>query len=109
MKHSKATHVHLQLYYEGRNIRYCYKDNGIGIEMDRLQLSFEHMGLAGIRERVSGLEGETVLRTAPGKGLEIDIRLPLPVEDKDLDRDNVRRTNDNRTRPIMIFPHSAEI
>lgn len=101
MKHSKATHVHLQLYYEGRSIRYCYKDNGIGIEMDRLQLSFDHMGLAGIRERVSGLEGETVLRTAPGKGLEIDIVLPLPVEDKDQDRekDHVRRTNDNRTLP----------
>ncbi|PWW02762.1 two-component system sensor histidine kinase ComP [Paenibacillus cellulosilyticus] len=105
MKHSKATHVNLQLYYEGRNIHYCYKDNGVGIEMDRLQLSFDHMGLAGIRERVSGLEGETVLRTAPGKGLEIDILLPLPVEDKD----NVRRTTDNRTRPIMIFPHSAEL
>ncbi|MBD3919050.1 histidine kinase [Paenibacillus sp. PR3] len=111
MKHSKATHVHLQLYYEGQNIRYCYKDNGIGIEMDRLQLSFDHMGLAGIRERVSGLEGETVLRTAPGKGLEIDIQLPLPLEDKDQDieKDNVRRMNDNRTQPVMIFPHSADL
>lgn len=107
MKHSKATHVRLQLYYEGRNIRYCYKDNGIGIEMDRLQLSFDHMGLAGIRERVSGLEGETILRTAPGKGLEIDIVLPLQVEDKE--HDNVRRSNDNRKQPVMIFPHSAEI
>ncbi|GMK41425.1 ATPase [Paenibacillus sp. CCS19] len=107
MKHSKATHVQLQLYCEGRNIRYCYKDNGIGIEMDRLQLSFDHMGLAGIRERVSGLEGETILRTAPGKGLEIDIL--LPVEYKDQDHANVRRTNDNRTRPIMLFPQSAEM
>jgi len=112
MKHSKATHVHLQLYYEGRNVHYRYKDNGIGIEMERLQLSFDHMGLAGIRERVSGLEGETVLRTAPGKGLEIDIVLPLPLEDKDHNWENnhnhVRRLNDNRTQPVMLFPHSGE-
>lgn len=109
MKHSKATHVHLQLYYEEQTIRYSYKDNGVGIEMDRLQLSFDHMGLAGIRERVSGLEGETILRTAPGKGLEIDILLPLQIEEKDQDRHNVRRTNNKLAQPIMLFPHSADL
>jgi len=81
MKHSKATHVELFLYYEEQSIRYRYKDNGIGIDMDRLQSSFDHMGLSGIRERVSGLEGETIFRTAPGEGLEIEIILPLPEED----------------------------
>ncbi|WP_246070481.1 sensor histidine kinase [Paenibacillus kobensis] len=110
MKHSKATHIHLQLHDEGRSVRYCYKDNGIGIEMERLQQTFDHMGLTGIRERVSGLEGETVLRTAPGEGLEVDILLPLPAEDLEQDEEHVRRTIDNHTtRPILRFPQSAEI
>ncbi|WP_246027985.1 sensor histidine kinase [Paenibacillus xylaniclasticus] len=84
MKHSKATHVDLQLYYyEERGIRYRYKDNGVGIDASRLNASFEHMGLTGIRERVAALEGETTFRTAPGEGLEVEIILPLPKEDGD--------------------------
>ncbi|GMK39984.1 sensor histidine kinase ComP [Paenibacillus sp. CCS19] len=81
MKHSKATHVELFLHYEHQFIRYRYRDNGIGMELDRLQSSFQHMGLSGIRERVSGLEGETYYRTAPGEGLEVEIILPLPDEE----------------------------
>jgi len=81
MKHSKATHVELFLHYEHQYICYRYRDNGIGMEMDRLQSSFQHMGLSGIRERVSGLEGETYYRTAPGEGLEVEIILPLPDEE----------------------------
>jgi two-component system sensor histidine kinase ComP len=81
MKHSKATHVELSLHCEQQFIRYRYKDNGIGMEMDRLQSTFQHMGLSGIRERVSGLEGETSYRTAPGEGLEVEIILPLPEEE----------------------------
>lgn len=81
MKHAKATHVELSLHYEHQCICYRYKDNGIGMEMDRLQSSFQHMGLSGIRERVSGLEGETYFRTAPGEGLEVEIILPLPDEE----------------------------
>ncbi|WP_246070666.1 sensor histidine kinase [Paenibacillus kobensis] len=81
MKHSKASHVELLLYYEEQRIRYRYKDNGVGIAMDRLNSSFDHMGLSGIRERVAGLEGETLFRTAPGEGLEVEIVLPLPQDD----------------------------
>ncbi|WP_246070667.1 sensor histidine kinase [Paenibacillus kobensis] len=82
MKHSKASHVELLLYYEDHRIRYRYKDDGIGFETDGVQLSFDHMGLSGIRERVSALEGETIMQTAPGKGLEVEIILPLPNADK---------------------------
>lgn len=81
MKHSKASHVELFLHYEQQFIRYRYRDNGIGMELDRLQSSFQHMGLSGIRERVSGLEGETYYRTAPGEGLEVEIILPVPDEE----------------------------
>ncbi|WP_237179232.1 sensor histidine kinase [Paenibacillus sp. MMS18-CY102] len=81
MKHSRATQVELMLHYNQRQIFYRYKDNGIGMEMDRLQSSFKHMGLSGIRERVSGLEGETHFRTAPGQGLDIEIIIPLPEEE----------------------------
>lgn len=81
IKHSNATSVELLLHYHQQQIFYRYKDNGVGMEMDRLQTSFEHMGLSGIRERVSGLEGETYFRTAPGQGLEIEIIIPLVEDD----------------------------
>ncbi|XEC96267.1 ATP-binding protein [Paenibacillus tarimensis] len=78
MKHAKATKVELRLWMEDGTIRYRYRDNGIGMETDRLQSSFQHMGLSGIRERVRGLEGKTIFRSTLGEGFEISISLPLP-------------------------------
>lgn len=71
----------LLLHYNQQQIFYRYKDNGVGMELERLQSSFKHMGLSGIRERVSGLEGETYFRTAPGQGLEVEIMIPLPEDE----------------------------
>lgn len=78
MKHSRATKVEVELFHDHERIQYRYRDNGIGMEQERLQSSFQHMGLSGIRERVWSLEGEVVFQTAPGEGLEVDIRLPFP-------------------------------
>ncbi|MBJ6361125.1 ATP-binding protein [Paenibacillus sp. GCM10012307] len=77
MKHSKATKVDVELFHDGEQIRYRYGDNGIGMEQERLQSSFQHMGLSGIRERVWGLEGDVEFQTALGEGLEVSIWLPL--------------------------------
>lgn len=78
MKHSRATKVDVELFHDHRYIQYRFRDNGIGMEQERLQSSFQHMGLSGIRERVWSLEGEVAFQTAPGEGLEVDIRLPFP-------------------------------
>jgi len=76
MKHAYATEVKLTLHNEGANIRYCYSDNGIGMDLLRMKSSFRHMGLSGVRERVSGLNGETEFRSEEGCGFEVIVTLP---------------------------------
>ncbi|MNH38295.1 hypothetical protein D3C79_993060 [compost metagenome] len=38
--------------------------------------SFEHMGLSGIKERVTSLEGDISFHSQRGNGLEVVILLP---------------------------------
>ncbi|CAH0118896.1 Sensor histidine kinase ComP [Paenibacillus sp. CECT 9249] len=80
MKHGQATNVEIILRKNEQHIVYVYKDNGIGMDLQHLQSSFKHMGLSGIRERVSGLEGETKFSSAKGEGFEVIITLPYIIE-----------------------------
>jgi two-component system sensor histidine kinase ComP len=75
-KHAKASNVEILLRQNHEHIAYVYRDNGVGMDMLRLQSSFKHMGLSGIRERVSGFEGETMFHSAIGEGFEVIITLP---------------------------------
>jgi two-component system sensor histidine kinase UhpB len=49
-------------------------DNGKGFDVDSVQLG---LGLIGMRERVSGGEGELTITSAPGKGSTISAYIPL--------------------------------
>ncbi len=79
-KHAKASHVEILLRQNHEHIAYVYRDNGVGMDMVQLQSSFSHMGLSGIRERVSGFEGETMFHSAVGEGFEVIITLPYQTE-----------------------------
>jgi len=76
MKHAKATEVFIRLSDDGSYIYYTYKDNGIGMDLLRMKSSFRHMGLSGIRERISGLDGETKFHSSEGNGFEVEVKLP---------------------------------
>ncbi|MGR9106668.1 MAG: ATP-binding protein [Gammaproteobacteria bacterium] len=49
-------------------------DNGRGFDSGAARSGF---GLRGIRERVEGLGGETLIHTAPGRGVRIEIAIPF--------------------------------
>ena len=72
-KHSKATEVNITLANSNGSLDLTYRDNGIGIDLQTLQSSFNHMGLSGIKERVSSLEGKTCFYSSLGKGFEVSI------------------------------------
>lgn len=75
-KHSQANKVTLELEQRKGKIYFRYKDDGIGMDVDYMKASFEHMGLSGIKERVASLEGEITFRSKRGSGLEVVINLP---------------------------------
>lgn len=86
-KHSKASKVWIELLETDR-IRFHYKDNGIGMQLDQWKNSFKHMGLSGVRERVISLEGEVTFHSVPGEGFEAWITLPLETSLNAIDKGN---------------------
>jgi signal transduction histidine kinase len=55
-------------------------DRGPGFDGERALSRFEadgHLGLAGMRERISALGGRVEVHAAPGAGVAIEIRVPI--------------------------------
>jgi len=78
-KHSGAKLVAMELEQRDDNVYFRYQDDGIGMDVNGMVESFEHMGLSGIKERVKSLEGEITFDSQPGKGLEVVIIFPLAM------------------------------
>ncbi len=71
-RHGKATVVDLAMGLHDNSILLRISDNGQGAAHPA-----EGCGLKGIRERISSLGGEYMWETAPGKGFDIGIEIPL--------------------------------
>lgn len=76
-KHSGAKLVQLELELREGTLYFRYQDNGIGMDVNHMVESFEHMGLSGIKERVASLEGDISFYSELGKGLEVIILMPI--------------------------------
>ncbi|MFG6116446.1 ATP-binding protein [Halobacillus sp. MO56] len=79
MKHSDAKIVKLHLYSDDNNIYLQYADNGIGMDYSVQKDLFSHFGLSGIEQRINGFFGEMNVETAPGKGFQMQVSIPLTV------------------------------
>jgi signal transduction histidine kinase len=75
-RHSKATRVTTVIKEVNGYFNISVKDNGIGFDRNASNAG-NSWGLAGMRERVGIFEGELHMQTAPGKGTEILIKIPI--------------------------------
>lgn len=76
-KHSNAAKVSLSLSQPANWVQLVYEDNGIGMDMKKVENAFVSMGMYGMRERVHSLNGKIVFRSKPNEGLTIYIRIPM--------------------------------
>ncbi|TKH91615.1 histidine kinase [Bacillus cereus] len=74
MKHSKATNVTIRLFQKDEQLYLTYVDNGIGIEWDEVNYSYNTLGLSGIVTRIQSLNGEMTVESKPNLGLQIIIK-----------------------------------
>jgi len=83
-RHSKARSVEISVARSPSHVSLTVRDDGIGItapmHSDRRN-SLLGIGIAGMRERVSQLQGEFRVQSSPGKGTTIHVILPLVVEE----------------------------
>ncbi len=83
-KHSRATHVSLQLGREAAHLRAAIRDNGRGFDPHcppSKKCKPSGMGLVDMRERAAFVGGHYQLHSAPGSGTEIVVEMPLKSVD----------------------------
>lgn len=74
LKHSQATAVSIFLQNRHDRLQLVIQDNGIGFDSKKVRRG---IGLCNIEERVKFYNGTVDIRTAPGKGCEVEIFLPV--------------------------------
>jgi two-component system CheB/CheR fusion protein len=75
-RHAQASAVEVTLEARADNLQLVLHDNGRGIPPEAL-VGKESLGLVGMRERAQQLGGFMDIRSTPGEGTTIGVRVPL--------------------------------
>lgn len=76
-KHAKATQVRVVIEFRSHVVQAGVEDDGIGFESNG-KLSVESFGLMGMKERMNLLDGELNVKSQPGQGVKVTMKIPLP-------------------------------
>jgi signal transduction histidine kinase len=77
VKHANARTVHLAVWADDRDFSVRVRDDGLGIDQDRINVAQSH-GLRGMRHRIESLGGVLRVKSlGAGAGTEIEFSLPL--------------------------------
>ena len=76
IRHSRATELNLSLTQDQTTCRVGLRDNGVGFDKNST-VGGGGFGLKGMKERIEKAGGQLVIETAPGKGTQIAIAVPL--------------------------------
>ena len=72
LRHARADRIVVRLGAYGVEV----SDNGVGFEPQRSELRSRHLGLTSMEERARELGGRLEIRSAPGAGTTIRLRVP---------------------------------
>ena len=81
-KHAQASHAWIRLHIGREEVRLVVSDDGVGMDVEQAQQAAacgKGWGLAGICERVQLVGGRLDLQSAPGKGTEVIVHVPVPA------------------------------
>lgn len=79
-RHSAARNVSITCEMNDDQVCVCVEDDGIGFDPVELGITPDHprgLGLLGMQERLELLGGDLEIRSAPGSGTYLHIRVPL--------------------------------
>jgi two-component system sensor histidine kinase UhpB len=77
MRHARASAVHVKLGRSAQGeLQLSVEDDGRGMD---LAVATRGLGLLGATERAAALGGELEVRASPGAGVQLVLRVPMPV------------------------------
>ena len=79
IRHSGASHFEARLEQLSGDLRLTISDSGVGFD-PRTAMYNDGIGLMSIRERVTLVKGSMSIRSEPGRGTVVTVRVPLPAE-----------------------------
>jgi signal transduction histidine kinase len=81
-KHARATSVEIRLGAEAKNLCCVLRDDGVGFDAPAVLSSVETrgLGLLGIRERLRTVGGTLQIQSAPSRGTELRVTIPMEAE-----------------------------
>ena len=82
LKHSGAECFRLSIIKSYPRIIFVAEDDGLGFDAEIIGKDKRSLGLLGMRERASLLNGTFHLRSSPGDGTRIRIEIPLDEESR---------------------------
>lgn len=79
VKHAGAKRIAIFLEKKGSTLTATVEDDGCGFDLQELEQSpvEEKLGIFGMRERASLVEGRLSIRSSPGKGTTVFLAVPL--------------------------------
>ena len=75
--HAQATNVSVELQRDPERLRCSIRDDGIGFSFEAVARGERGLGLIEIQERLRALGGTLEIRSAPGRGTELHVTVPL--------------------------------
>lgn len=107
-RHARARKVHVWLGREGESALLRIEDDGQGFDPG---LEMNGMGLRNLRERAEALRGLLEIRSAPGSGAKISVRVPLspPRPQPGLQRSAMETTLEEVRRQLFFMSLPAVI
>lgn len=78
-RHAQAKNAFLKLHANGKNISYSIRDDGVGFDAgsEMARRGQRGLGLVGIQMRLDAFGGSFSIKSAPEKGSELFITIPL--------------------------------
>jgi signal transduction histidine kinase len=80
-QHANAPHIEVTIVYGRKELRLRVRDDGCGIDPEVLAGDGRpgHWGFPGMRERAQKLRAHFDIRSRPGAGTDIELRIPASI------------------------------
>jgi signal transduction histidine kinase/ligand-binding sensor domain-containing protein len=80
-RHSQARRIDLEIRYDAQQVQVRVRDDGKGLDPAAAAAggAAGHYGLPGMRERATVIGSRLTVRSAPGEGTEVELRVPGAV------------------------------